>query len=119
MRIEVKTSSYIQVWAQKALSHPQFTIRETKAWHPETGTYEAGSRRQSDVYVFCLETYQGHGVPDPCDLDQWAFYVVATSVLDARGHQQTLSLSQLEGELGARPHCLADLPAAILWALED
>lgn len=118
VRIEVKSSAYVQAWAQRKPSAPSFTICETRAWRPETGEYEEQARRQSDVYVFCMETYRGHGEPDPTDIGQWDFYAVATSRLDARGRQKTITLAQIEGELGACACNLWELPDEILRACD-
>lgn len=117
IRIEVKTSAFVQVWAQRALSRPVFGIRETQAWDPATGTYAGEARRQADVYVFCLETYRGHGRPDPTDLDEWEFYVVPTRALDGRGHQKTITLAQITGELGAEPCRAGELAERIIEAV--
>ena len=51
--IEVKSSAYVQTWEQEKNSSPSFSIRETRAWTSKDG-FEAESKRQSDVYVFCL-----------------------------------------------------------------
>lgn len=118
IKIEIKTSAYIQVWSQRRLSKPIFTIRGTQAWDPTTGKYMGGPKRHSDVYVFCLETYQGHGRPSPTNLDEWKFYIVPTNVLDERGHQKTISLSQITGELGVQPCAIRNLSEKIVEAVD-
>ncbi len=39
IKIEVKTSAYLQSWAQKRISNIRFGIRETLAWDSVTNTY--------------------------------------------------------------------------------
>lgn len=95
IKIEVKSSAYLQAWAQSKLSNVQFSIRPTKAWNPVSG-YEGAVKRQSDVYVFCLYTETDRSKADPLILDGWDFYVIPTSRLDAIcGSQKTISLSGL------------------------
>lgn len=51
---------------------------------------------QADIYVFALLAHRIKLTIDPLDLDQWKFYVLPTSVLDARGSQGSISLRTLE-----------------------
>lgn len=95
IRIEVKSSAYLQAWEQSRLSSVQFSIRPTRAWDPIHG-YDSCVKRQSDVYVFCLYTVTNRQEADPLVLDGWDFYVVPTARLDALcGPQKTLSLKKL------------------------
>lgn len=121
VKVEVKTSAYIQVWGQKALSIPSFSTRPSRAWNPEDNTYEEAVRRQADVYVFALEncTIQDMVNPNPLDLSQWEFYVLPTSKLDERGTQGSISLPQLAA-LGARKVIeLEDLADAVREAATE
>lgn len=121
IKIEVKASAYLQIWGQKRLSSPSFSTRPSRKWNIYTNEYEETSRRQADVYVFCLENQktQEDCNPDPLDLDQWEFFVLATSTLDARRAQARVSLAQLE-TLGAdKVACLRDLPEAIRRAFRN
>ena len=80
IKVEVKSSAYLQSWHQTAVSAPSFSIRKAKEWSPETNEYGGESLRHSDVYVFCLLAYNGDKrMLDPLDLSQWEFYVVKTS----------------------------------------
>ena len=49
IRVEVKSSAYLQSWYQKRLSRPAFSIRKSLEWQPDSGEYVGESRRQSDV----------------------------------------------------------------------
>ena len=54
IRIEVKTSGYLQTWQQEKLSTPIFGINPTYGWDSKTNKYDTVKKRQSDIYVFCL-----------------------------------------------------------------
>lgn len=85
IKIEVKSSAYLQSWEQEKLSAIQFSI----------------SSRQSDVYVFCLHNHTEQESMNILDLSQWTFFVMNTSALNAKaGNQQTITLSRLKA-LGA------------------
>lgn len=95
IRIEVKSSAYLQAWETSKLSTIQFSIRQTRAWSPDGG-YSGKTVRQSDVYVFCIYTETDRAKANPLILDGWAFYVVPTSRIDAIcGTQKTISLPSL------------------------
>jgi hypothetical protein len=97
VRIEVKSSAYIQTWAQNELSNISFTISEAKAWDSDTGKWSETTQRNSDVYVFCLIETTDQEKFDVLDLGQWSFYVVLTSTLnEVLGPQKSISLSNLK-----------------------
>ncbi|MFF5476706.1 hypothetical protein ACFY5C_05005 [Streptomyces sp. NPDC012935] len=83
-RVEVKSTAYLQSWAQSGASNVQFGIVPAAGWDARTGTTSAEVLRRSDVYVFCLLHHQDKQTLDPLDLDQWTFYVLPTRVLDER-----------------------------------
>jgi len=80
--IEVKSSSYLQSWAQEKESPIGFAVRPTVAPIANTATYDDVRKRQSDVYVFCLLKHKDKLTLDALNLDQWEFYVVPTALLD-------------------------------------
>ena len=52
--------------------------------------------RKSDAFVFCLLKHKDKNTFDPVKLEQWVFFVIATSVLNEKlGNQKTLSLGKL------------------------
>lgn len=98
--LEVKSSAYVQSWAQPKLSTPTFDIAPTRAWSSEHG-YSHDVRRQADAYVFALLAEKEPTRLDPLDLAQWRFFVLATRTLDANvGAQASIGLSSLR-KLGA------------------
>lgn len=99
-RIEVKSSGYLQAWAQAKLSNPVFRVAAAFAWDVETASYSAAQQFSADVYVFCLHTARTHEEYDPLDVGQWLFYVAPRSIIEARASSQ-MSLSTLERLCGA------------------
>ena len=96
IRIEVKSSGYLQTWGQNKLSSPTFGIQPTYGWDASTNEYESEKRRQADVYVFSLHTHTDPETANPLDLSQWEFYVISTNVLNQTvGDQKTISLGSL------------------------
>ena len=94
IKIEVKSSAYLQSWNTDRISDIRFSIRPTRAWDAETD-FSDEVKRQSDIYVFCV--YASKVKEDtPLLLDQWEFYVLPTSVLNQQcGNQKTISLNSL------------------------
>jgi len=112
-KVEVKSSAYIQGWAQNKLYSPSFRIAPTAAWSAVTGKREAAALRQADVYVFCVLAEKDPNCVDPLDLSQWDFYVLPTRVLDATCPvQQSIALSRL-AELGALRARYDSLPESV------
>ena len=96
IKIEVKSSSYVQSWAQSRFSSIHFRISPTRAWDPESGSFSDESKLQADIYVFALLAHRIKSTIDPMNLDQWAFYVLSAVELDTHlGGQKTITLSEL------------------------
>lgn len=88
VKVEVKSSAYVQTWTQQRLSTISFSVRKTLGWNPVTGLYEDLPRRHADVYVFAVLTETDQTVVDPLQLEQWEFYVLPTWRLDERARSQ-------------------------------
>ena len=89
------------------------------AWDYETNQYEDKSKRQAEVYVFCLHNYKrkDDGL-NPLDLSQWEFYVLPTKILDEKmPEQKTISLSKVKS-LGAIPSSFEELRNVIEHCLD-
>jgi hypothetical protein len=113
VKVEVKSSAYLQSWRQTRLSTPTFRIPRTTAWDSDTDSGENGPKRQADVYVFAVLAHRDKATLNPLDLPQWDFYVLPTSLLDQRAQSQlTISLSSL-GRWGASPVQYRDLARAV------
>lgn len=100
VKIEVKTSGYIQAWAQPKLSVPTFRVAPAYSWDPRTGTWSEKQRFNADVYVFCLHTAKSHDSYDPLDASQWKFYVASRLVVEERNARQMglATLARVAGE---------------------
>ena len=97
IKIEVKTSGFIQTWEQKSLSKLVFGIAPTFGWDSVTNTYDTERARQSDLYVFCVHKHTKQETIDPLDIKQWDFYLLATAVIDkVFGEQKTATLNSLK-----------------------
>ncbi|MGW6271497.1 hypothetical protein [Streptomyces sp. NPDC055060] len=113
-RVEVKSSAYLQSWAQSKPSSVTFSIAPASGWDSSTGESDAESLRRSDVYVFCLLRHLDKQSLDPLDLGQWDFYVLPTRVLDERcPGQRSIRLSSLQ-RLGPARVAYAGLRDAVL-----
>ena len=77
IKIEIKSSSYLQNWEQYELSKIIFGIQptgETQSRNPERS-------RKADIYVFCVLAHKDKNTVNPLKLEQWDFYVLQTSIL--------------------------------------
>jgi hypothetical protein len=96
LKVEVKSSAYLQSWSQSRLADIRFNIRPTLGWEAATNTSSTEPKRQADVYVFAHLKHQDKRTLDPTNLDQWDFYIVPTTVLDQRlPAQKQISLATL------------------------
>lgn len=96
LKIEVKSSGYLQSWSQSKLSNIIFSVGETRGWDSENNTYESEKKRQADIYVFCVHKHQEISTANPLDISQWDFYVIRTDKLNENlKSQKTVSLSKL------------------------
>ena len=96
LKLEIKSSAYLQSWKQNNLSHISFDIAPTKEWNNDSNNYSSESKRSSDYYVFCLLHHKEKESVNPLELKQWTFYVLKTTILDKKkGSQKKISLSSL------------------------
>ncbi|WP_327662789.1 MULTISPECIES: hypothetical protein [unclassified Streptomyces] len=117
--VEVKSTAYLQSWAQTRPSAPSFDIAPKGAWDPETNKTSTQKRRHADVYVFCLLHHQNKQTLAPLDVDQWTFYVLPTRILDERiPHQKTITPSRLQ-RLDPLQADFAGLATAVAACAED
>ena len=112
--VEVKASGYVQAWHQKNKSRISFSIRQTKAFDAASNTYDGESKRQAEVYVFCVHNYKNkyEGI-NPLDMKQWDFYILPTKILDSECQgQKTISLGKVIA-LGAIKCSYSELSAQV------
>lgn len=82
IKIEVKSSAYIQSWSQKNFSTISFSIKPARFWDAETNWRHAEPERTADLYVFCHLKHKDKNTVDPLKMEQWDFYILPTYRLD-------------------------------------
>ncbi len=96
LKIEVKSSSYLQSWEQTELSKIIFGIQPTIAW-TSTNKPSQELKRQADIYVFCVLAHKDKNTVNPLNLTQWDFYILDTKVLNEKvPNQKSITLSSLQ-----------------------
>ncbi|MCH5152603.1 MAG: hypothetical protein J1F68_01395 [Clostridiales bacterium] len=84
IRIEVKSSAYLQSWEQKFLSKLRFSIAPALIYDWDKNTYAGDLIRRSDFYVFCVFTCLNRSEANLLSMNQWQFYVLPTEVLNEK-----------------------------------
>lgn len=82
IKIEVKSSAYLQTWFQKALSKICFSTKSSFTIDSTSNKQSENKTRSADVYVFCMLHHEDKRTVQPLNLDQWEFYVLATEQLN-------------------------------------
>ncbi len=97
VKVEVKSSSYIQSWLQEKLSSIKFSIKPTYGWDAKNYIVADSKSRPSDIYVFCVLNHKDKSTVDPMNMEQWDFYILATVVLNQKvGDQASITLASLQ-----------------------
>lgn len=97
IKIEVKSSAYLQSWHQEKISTIRFDIGQKKSWSAATNTSLQEATRSADVYVFCVYKALDKANANPLDLSQWSFLVCSSNFLNKTYmRQNSVSLSSLE-----------------------
>ena len=96
IKVEVKSSAYLQTWKQNAFTRPVFGIQKTHAWNYIDNVFDRIKKRQADVYVFALLAHKDKTTANPLDTNQWEFYVMKTETLDKEvKDSKTITLDKL------------------------
>lgn len=96
IRVEVKSSAYIQALEDDHIARLSFRIAPAKALD-SSGSYSDASiyARHSDVYVFCVWTAKSCD-QNILDISLWDFYVISTKTLDEKvPNQKTITFPSL------------------------
>ena len=88
IKIEVKSSAYIQSWKQNTYSKISFSIKPSKYWDAKNNTTDSVAKRQADIYIFCLLKHKEQSTIDALKMEQWEFYVTPTYILNNYGENQ-------------------------------
>lgn len=100
VKVEVKSSAYLQSWKQRKPSTIVFDIGLKTWWDEKTSSYATEPQRASDVYVFCLFKEQDPQKANPLDLTQWCFMVCTARNLDEWfGNQKSVRLAVLKEKI--------------------
>ena len=95
LKIEIKSSSYLQSWRQKEFSKISFGIQPTHSLE-DMNKYSKEKIRQSDIYIFCVLAHKDKNSVNPLNLSQWDFYILETKILnDKVKTQKSITLSSL------------------------
>lgn len=101
VKVEVKSSGYIQTWIQKEYSKILFGIQPTYKWNEESNTFDSIKKRQADIYVFCVHKHKEQDTANPLDISQWDFFILSTRLLNEKiPNQKTISLNGIQ-KIGA------------------
>lgn len=84
LRIEVKSSAYLQAWRQSSLSRIVLSGLTARTWNPATDYSDARSYN-ADGYVFALHTATEHSAYDALDTRQREFWVLPVDVVAETG----------------------------------
>lgn len=90
IRIEVKSSAYLQRWAQRGPSALTFSGLRGKLLDAETNRYADEATYNADVYVLAANLSADRDRFDQLDIGQWRFAVLPRLALEETG-QSTLS----------------------------
>lgn len=85
VKIEVKSSAYLQAWAQRRPSQIRFTGLRGRSWGDITAGLADEKTYKADVYVLSVLTTEDHALYDPLDVGAWQFYVLPRSVIEEKG----------------------------------
>lgn len=76
VKIEVKSSAYLQAWAQRRPSQIRFTGLRGRSWGDITAGLADERTYKADVYVLSVLTTKHHDSYNPLDVNAWEFYVL-------------------------------------------
>ena len=108
-RIEVKETGYYYSWQKNKKKsdvrtwdiHKTYTLDEKKErikiGEDSKGNAIYKQERQSDIYVFCLNTGKQKKSSNPLQLEHWEFYIIPTSTInEVCGDNKSISLSKVK-----------------------
>ncbi|WP_301113676.1 hypothetical protein [Microbacterium sp.] len=110
LKIEVKSSAYLQAWAQRGPSQIRFTGLRGRSWGDITAGLAVEKTYKADVYVLSVLSTRDHASYDPLDVNAWQFFVLRREVL-AKLNFDSLSLATTRGLTD--PVVFADLADAV------
>lgn len=113
IKIEVKSSAYLQSWNQYDYSKISFSTKAAKPWDWSIDKRSTIALRTADIYVFCLLKHKDKATVNPLNLDQWEFYILTTTELDNYSRSQhSITLNSLQAI--TRPLVYSEIRAEVL-----
>ena len=105
IKLEIKSSAYLQSWHQRKLSKISFSTKAASFWDAFAEEQITEKTRHADVYVFCLLHHEDKDTVDPLNLDQWEFYILSTNELNGyKRSQYSITLNSLKNLTDAVPY---------------
>jgi hypothetical protein len=109
IRVEVKSSAYLQSWNQRRVSNIVFTGLTGRSWLAETNLLSDERELRADVYVFAIHTCREPEQYDALDMKYWEFRVLGARTLREYGYRSiTKRLLDRIAPNGSRLHELAE-----------
>jgi hypothetical protein len=92
IKVEVKSSAYLQSWNQRKLSAITFSGLTGREWSAQTNELAADRTLRAEVYVFAIHTCREPDQYDPLEIEDWEFRVMSAAQLAEHGYRSvTLS----------------------------
>lgn len=87
VRVEVKSSAYLQSWNQRQVSKIVFSGLTGRSLVGSTAEYGEERELRADVYVFAIHTCREPDQYDALDLNDWEFRVLGAAALRVYGQR--------------------------------
>lgn len=87
IKVEVKSSAYLQSWNQRKLSSIVFSGLTGREWSAETNELAADRSLRAQVYVFAVHTCREPDQYDPLKIEDWEFRVMSATQLAEHGYR--------------------------------
>lgn len=101
-RIEAKETAYFHSWRSDEKVSKQRTFNINKA-HSSYKVRTSESKRQNDIYVFCLNTGETREESNPLILDHWRFWVIPTETINrVCGNNKSVTFSRIQKLTGLK-----------------
>jgi hypothetical protein len=85
VKVEVKSSAYLQSWDQRKLSSIVFKGLTGRAFSADTNERAAERTLRAEVYVFAVHTCREPEQYDPLRIEDWRFRVMSAAQLAEHG----------------------------------
>src|SRR2546422_132036 len=85
VKVEVKSSAYLQSWKQRRLSSIVFTGLTGRAWSADTNEFATERSLRAEVYVFAMHVCREPDQYDPLRIEDWRFRVMNAAQLAQHG----------------------------------